>query len=113
VTEVIGHGAGDDSEQRFLPFYSAVSTDAEDQRSAYFTTRRQPRLIPPDHKNRASRSSYIGSEVFLSLVDGEQAPYSADLRQLSMQALCTNRDLVLQMPMGLGQTDFSLSIARR
>ena len=49
--------------------------------------------------------------MFLSLVDSEQAPYSADLRQLSMQALCTNRDLVLQMPMGLGQTDFSLNIA--
>ena len=27
---------------------------------------------------------------------------AADLRQLSMQALCTNRDLVLQMPIGLG-----------
>ncbi len=58
-----------------------------------------------------SRSSYIGSEVFLSLVDSTQAPYSADLRQLSMRALCTNRDLVLQMPIGLGQTDFSLNIA--
>ena len=111
VTDVVGHGAGDDSEQRFLPFYSAVSTDVGDRQSAYFTTRRQPRLIPPDHKSRASRSSYIGSEVFLSLVDSEQAPYSADLRQLSMQALCTNRDLVLQMPMGLGQSDFSLGIA--
>ena len=40
-----------------------------------------------------------------------QAPYSGDLRQLSIQALCTNRDLVLQMPMGLGESDFSLDIA--
>jgi type VI secretion system protein ImpG len=49
--------------------------------------------------------------VFLSLVDSKQAPYSADLRQLSIQAQCTNRDLVLQMPIGLGQTDFSLNVA--
>jgi type VI secretion system protein ImpG len=44
-------------------------------------------------------------------VDSTQAPYSSDLRQLSLRALCTNRDLVLQMPIGLGQTDFSLNIA--
>jgi type VI secretion system protein ImpG len=110
VTDVVGHGAGDDSEQRFLPFYSASSLDPDDQ-SAYFTARRQPRVLPADQKRRGPRSSYIGSEVFLSLVDSKQAPYSADLRQLSIQALCTNRDLVLQMPIGLGQTDFSLNIA--
>jgi len=110
VTDVIGHGAGDDTEQHFLPFYSASSLDPDDQ-SAYFTTRRQPRVLPPDQKRRGPRSSYIGSEVFLALVDSKQAPYSEDLRQLSVEALCTNRDLVLQMPMGLGQTDFSLNIA--
>jgi type VI secretion system protein ImpG len=111
VTDVVGHGAGDDSEQRFLPFYSASSADAEHHQSAYFTTRREPRLVSQEQKRRGSRSSYIGSEVFLALVDSKQAPYSADLRQLSLQALCTNRDLVLQMPLGLGQTDFSLNIA--
>jgi len=111
VTDVVGHGAGDDSEQRFLPFYAVTSADAEHLESAYFTTRREPRLVSQEQRRRGTRSSYIGSEVFLSLVDSKQAPYAADLRQLSLQALCTNRDLVLQMPIGLGQTDFSLSIA--
>lgn len=110
VTNVVGHGAGDASEQRFLPFYAASSAESAEH-SAYFTTRRQPRVLPPEQKRIGPRSSYIGSEVFLSLVDSEQAPYSSDLRQLSIEALCTNRDLVLQMPMGLGQTDFSLNIA--
>jgi type VI secretion system protein ImpG len=111
VTAVVGHGAGDDTEQVFLPFYSASSTDLDNRESADFTTRREPRLVSMEQKRRGSRSSYIGSEVFLSLVDSVQAPYSADLRQLSIQALCTNRDLVLQMPIGLGQTDFSLNIS--
>ena len=31
VTNVIGHGAGDDTEQPFLPFYSASSVDVDDQ----------------------------------------------------------------------------------
>jgi type VI secretion system protein ImpG len=33
------------------------------------------------------------------------------LRQLSVQAFCTNRDLVLQMPIGAGKSDFSLDVA--
>jgi type VI secretion system protein ImpG len=57
------------------------------------------------------RSSYIGTEVFLALVDSAQAPYSGDLRQLSIQTLCTNRDLVLQMPVGITRTDFTLDSA--
>lgn len=111
VTRVDGHGVGADSEQEFLPFYSAYSTDEDHPRSAYFTTRREPRLPSASQKQRGARSSYIGTEVFLSLTDPEQAPFSGDLRQLSVQALCTNRDLALQMPIGLGKSDFSLDLA--
>ena len=111
VTQVIGHGVGADSEQEFRPFYSAYSTDDEHEQSAYFTTRREPRLVSAEQKRRGVRSSYIGSEVFLSLVDAAQAPFSGDLRQLSIQTLCTNRDLVLQMPVGIAKSDFSLDVA--
>jgi type VI secretion system protein ImpG len=111
VTEVVGHGVGSDSERQFLPFYSAYSSDESRQDSAYFTTRREPRLVSADQRRRGVRSTYIGSEVFLSLVDATQAPFSGDLRQLSVQTLCTNRDLVLQMPVGLGKSDFTLDFA--
>jgi type VI secretion system protein ImpG len=46
--------------------------------------------------------------VFLSLVDGNALPYSSDLRQLAIRTLCTNRDLALQMPVGRGNTDFTM-----
>ena len=111
VTEVVGHGVGADSERTFLPFYAAYSTDEEHQQSAYFTTRREPRLVTPASRRRGVRSSYIGSEVFLALVDSAQAPFSGDLRQLSIRTLCTNRDLVLQMPVGITRSDFTLDAA--
>jgi type VI secretion system protein ImpG len=111
VTEVVGHGIGTDSERQFLPFYSAYSSDEEHQQSAYFTTRREPRLLSLAARRRGPRSTYIGSEVFLSLVDPAQAPFSGDLRQLSVGTLCTNRDLVLQMQRGVGSTDLSLDVA--
>jgi type VI secretion system protein ImpG len=111
VTAVAGHGVGAESEQEFQPFYAAYSTDSSRQQPAYFTTRREPRLVTAEQRRRGSRSTYIGSEVFLSLVDPTQAPYNGDLRQLSLQVLCTNRDLVLQMPVGVGKTDLLLDMA--
>ena len=109
VTAVVGHGA--DSRQEFLPFYSAYSTHGLDERAAYFTVRREPRLASSGELRQGRRSSYIGSELFLSLVDPQQAPFSGDLRQLSVEVQCTNRDLVLQMPVGAGKTDFVLDVA--
>ena len=44
----------------------------------------------------------MGSEVFVSLVDANEAPYRHDLRQLGLTTLCTNRDLPLTMPVGKG-----------
>ena len=110
VTDVVGHGIGSDSEQTFLPLYSAYS-DSHHQHTAYFTTRREPRLASSTARRRGPRSSYIGTEVFLSLVDPAQAPYSGDLRQLTVQTLCTNRDLPVHMPRGAGLTDLTLDAA--
>ena len=111
VTDVVGHGAGTDSDQRFHPLYMADGDEGTPRRPAYYTTRREPRLVSSAEKQRGSRSSYIGSEVFLSLVDASHAPYDSELRQLSVQTWCTNRDLVLLMPTGGAMTDLVLDMA--
>ena len=110
VQDVTGIGAGADSEQRFAPMYAASHAD-DPAGGAYFTTLREPRLLSEGQKRNGARSSYIGSEVFVALVDPQEAPYGQNLRQLSVNALCTNRDLPLLMPLGVGGTDFSLDIA--
>ncbi|HJZ72103.1 MAG TPA: type VI secretion system baseplate subunit TssF [Vicinamibacterales bacterium] len=111
VTDVVGHGGGTDSDQTFLPLYTAYVSHRDREHPAYFTVRREPRLPSSSQKRRGARSSYIGTEVFLSLVDAVEAPFRSDLRQLSIQTLCTNRDLVLQMPIGLRASDFTLDVA--
>ena len=111
VASVVGHGTGTDHEQQFRPFYAASSSDAEGDEAAYFTMRREPRLVGGNEARRGSRSGYAGSEVFLALVDPAQAPFSGELRQLAVQARCTNRDLPLQMLLGVGGSDLSLDAA--
>jgi type VI secretion system protein ImpG len=110
VTGVTGYGAGSDSERTFLPFYAAYHSEME-ERQAYFTVQREPRLLPAGKRRTGTRSSYIGSEVFLSLVDAQEVSWYDDLRQLAITTQCTNRDLPLLMPLGQGKTDFTLDIA--
>jgi type VI secretion system protein ImpG len=110
VTSVAGYGVGSDSEQVFLPLYADFHTEQPEHR-AYFTLQREPRLMSSTQKRTGHRSSYIGTEVFIALVDPREAPFSGDLRQLSLTTLCTNRDLPLQMPLGIGASDFTLDSA--
>jgi type VI secretion system protein ImpG len=111
VTNVTGFGVRADEKQAFAPFYSATDVEKNNGSGAYFTMNRTPRIMSSREKQRGRRSSYGGSEVFLSIVDSAAAPYRSDLRQLAVETLCTNRDLPIQMGVGRGRTDFNLDIA--
>lgn len=108
ITEVLGYGTGPDSEWRFLPFYNAFHTEHREH-PAYFSQHRMPRLLSQSQLRDGTRSGYVGTEVFLSVVDPNEAPFPGDLRQLSVKALCTNRDLPLLMPTGQAGGDLSLA----
>lgn len=107
ITSVSGFGVGLDTEREFRPLYSAFHLE-DLGHEAYFSVQREPRILSTTQRREGPRSSYIGSEVFLSLVDSREAPYSDDLKQLGITALCSNRDLPLLMPVGVGATDLTL-----
>ncbi len=106
IAAVTGYGSGADSEQAFAPLYGACDLGGAER--AYYQVRREPRLLSQRQRDRGPRSSYIGSETFITLVDAAEAPYRHALRQLGVTAWCTNRDLPLAMPLGVGNTDFIL-----
>ncbi len=108
VTGMVGHGTGKNRQQEFLPFYSSDEASFRAENSAYYTVRRESRLLSIRQQRYGTRSNYVGSEAFVSIVDAGEAPYSTDLRQLAVTTLCTNRDLPLHMPVGAGKTDFTL-----
>jgi type VI secretion system protein ImpG len=109
VNTVHGYGRAKDSEREFLPFYSARHRTFHSEPNAYFSLRREQRLLSSrrQQRNIGPRSSYIGSEAFIALVDPNNAPFSSDLNQLGVEALCTNRDLPLLLSLGSGSTDFT------
>jgi type VI secretion system protein ImpG len=108
IRDVVGFGADLESKQPFHPFFAWNAAATPGENLAYYTVQRQPRLLSTKQRARGARSSYVGSELFLSLVDPDEAPYSVSLRQLAVETLCTNRDLPLHLSLGQGRTDFTL-----
>ncbi len=108
VVSAAGFGTSSNQKQEFLPFYGASDQRDFREHRAYYTLHREQRRLSSRQREFGPRSSYIGSEVFISLVDGNEAPYTSDLRQMALVTLCTNRDLPLHMPVGGSKTDFTL-----
>jgi len=108
LENVTGYGQETGVEREFRPFYLARDTDTD--AGAFYTTNRVPRVLTAKERQFGRRSSYAGTEVFLSLVDATSAPYRPDLRQLGLRALCTNRHLPIQMAVGVGRTDFTMDV---
>ncbi|MFI3184497.1 MAG: type VI secretion system baseplate subunit TssF [Methylococcaceae bacterium] len=108
IREVTGFGSSSDDRQTFLPFYQASSDIGHQQQRAYYSVSRSPQVVSTKQKLQGPRSSYIGNEVYIAIVDSNEAPFKSDLKQLGLELLCTNRDLPLQLPIGIGKTDFTI-----
>jgi type VI secretion system protein ImpG len=106
IDKVAGYGARNVAEREFLPLYSPH--ERGEGPPSYYTVQRRPRLLSSRSRAHGQRSTYVGSEVFVSLVDADEGPFRPDLRQLAVTALCTNRDLPMHMTVGQGASDFAL-----
>src|SRR5579859_2327265 len=111
VLEVQGFGDRTEPDRRFRPFYSCNERSWHSRDLAYFTLRRDARRLSSRQRMNGPRSSYVGSEIFIALVDPDEAPFASNLRQLSASTLCTNRDLALGIPISKGATDSTLESA--
>lgn len=106
IQGVQGFGGQGERVSDFRPFYSASDFD-EGAGAAFFATSRRPRVLSSKERRTGRSTKYIGDEVFISLVDASNAPFSTDLRQLGVDTLCTNRHLPLRMSVGTGRSDLT------
>ena len=110
IDSVKGYGSSEEDQQDFEPLYQHTDSTGYSTHQAFYSLRRERRVLSSSQQRKGTRSSYIGSEVFLSLVDANEAPISPNLQQLEVQTHCTNRDLPLRMPVGKGDSDFELDV---
>ena len=89
------------------PFYSAHHLSESNSR-LYYTLQRLPRVISAHQRAVGTRSAYVGSECFVSIVDSAQRHFTGEIHQIDVQATCTNRDLPILLAIGQGVTDFQV-----
>ena len=101
LTSVAGISGEGKDDTDFRPFYSETDfTAAGEIHPTYYTQHRRMRARSERERLKGVRTSYLGSELYLKLVDRNQAPYASDVEQLAVQATCSNRDLPLLLAKG-------------
>ncbi|WON77477.1 type VI secretion system baseplate subunit TssF [Serratia sp. UGAL515B_01] len=92
ISKVFGQLAETSKEVVFNPLYQTRHSD-NGNFGRYFSITRKHRQDNSSARKYDTRTAYTGTEVFVSLVDQQEAPYSDDIRYLSIDAMATNRDL--------------------
>ena len=107
VQGLAGQQADSATQIEFRPLYQTLNQD-EGNHGRYFSLRREQRLASDNARKYGTRTPYVGTEAFVSLVDQHEAPYPERLRYLSVRALLTNRDLPCLVPRN-GHSDLAAS----
>lgn len=109
VESVKGISSEGQDDVDFEAFYSADDyTAAGESYTAYYSLRRRMHQRSERQRLKGTRTSYLGADVYINLVDQMQAPYGGDIEQLSIKATVTNRDLPMLLTIGKHATDFEL-----
>jgi type VI secretion system protein ImpG len=95
VLRLHGYTESNTEQQVFRPLLETLNRQPTDHQEGFFSVRRESRLLSETAKRSGNRSGYIGSEVFVQLVDQRDAPYDYHLKRIAPDLLCTNRDLPL------------------
>lgn len=114
VEEVRAHTAQSAEDYPVLPLYAPpgkreMNSTAPTVQAMFYTAQRRERLLSTNQRQYGNRSSYYGSEVYLSLSDSTTQLPQQDVRQLSATVYCTNRDLALIAPVGGWRDAFRLT----
>jgi type VI secretion system protein ImpG len=106
LLEVYAHHAGGRDKVPVQPLYAAPFEGAQHASGLYFTVRRLPRQRTVEEKRVGVSSDYTGTDMFVSLSALGGSDDDSAIAELSVRALCSNRHLTEQLPIGIGGADF-------
>jgi type VI secretion system protein ImpG len=110
VLDVYAHYAGGQDKIAVHPLYSASMERgaAVADRGVFYTVRRLPRRRTAAEKRFGTSSDYVGTDMFIALVEPNGSDEPSSIAELSVRALCSNRHLTEHLPVGAGGADFRL-----
>jgi type VI secretion system protein ImpG len=109
VVEVFAHYAGRKDKVPVLPLYSLPDGGVRADNALYYTVRRMPRLPTERERRFGNQSSYVGTEMFISIFEPAGLDDADRIKEISVRALVSNRHLTELLPTGQTGADFRLT----
>jgi type VI secretion system protein ImpG len=104
ILDVFAHYAGGREKVPVRPLYAA--TAAAGEAAPAYAIRRLPRRRTATERRHGAASDYTGTDLYISLYDPAAAGEGEGVAELSVRALCSNRHLPENLPVGIGGADF-------
>ncbi|WP_157314528.1 type VI secretion system baseplate subunit TssF [Chitinibacter sp. GC72] len=98
ATVIEGFGRDFSEVNTFTPLFAGAASTHWQTSTAFFSLRRQPRLVNENKPISSFVANYQFSEVFLSVVDRNNAPLRPDVRQFGGEILVTNGPFPILSP---------------
>ena len=109
IKEVYAHYPGMRKKVLVNKLYSQPPDEVRPADSLYYTFRRKPRRLTEKERRFGFGGDYIGTETYLSIYEPAGLDDEERVQRLQVMALCSNRHLVQQLPIGQSQVDFRLA----
>lgn len=90
------------------PIYALPPDNTKPDEALYFSTRRRPRRMTTHERRFGAYGDYMGTETLISLHEPAQIDSAFRVQSLQVRALCSNRHLPAQLPIGRNAADFHL-----
>lgn len=113
IERVKGFDKFNNQQVNFTPIYKAADQSIfvnKNSNNAFFSMRRDKRMPSSSAGLYGGRTSYLGSEVYLSMMSEGQSVFSFNIDHLAVEAWCTNRDLPLILTRSI-KSDFLVDAA--
>ena len=109
IQSVAAHYQGMRTKVPVYPIYSLPDDEIRPADALYYHIRRRPRRLSERERQFGYGGDYVGTETFLSLYEPAGLDEAARAQRLQVVALCSNRHLTQQLPIGQAQVDFRLT----
>lgn len=103
ILDVRASGSYQQDEIEFHPLYSISSNSLNAEKRNFYSLQRHAEIFRKNQRNSRQtgyENKYKGNDIYISLSsdNDKSLPYSEDLKELSVRALCTNRGAPLYLP---------------
>ncbi|MDF1872436.1 type VI secretion system baseplate subunit TssF [Vannielia sp.] len=109
IKDVHAHYPGVRKKVEVYKLYSQPPSEIRPAEALFYSFSRKPRRLTEKERRFGMGGDYIGTETYLSIYEPAGLDDEERVQRLQVVALCSNRHLVQQLPIGQSKVDFRLT----